>query len=124
MSLLYETESFAINGAAMEVHTTLGSGFLEAVYQQALEVELTDRGIPFVAQPQLSVRYKDRQLSAVYIPDFVCYDKIIVEIKAVKELTQVETAQILNYLKATGFRLGFLYNFGSSGKLERKRFAK
>ena len=115
-------ESYAIVGAAIEVHRELGPGFLEAVYQEAMEIELASRGIPFVAQAQIRVRYKERTLARDYMADLVCYDQIIVEIKALSRLSGKEEAQTINYLKATGFRLGILLNFGSHGKLEWKRF--
>lgn len=105
----------------MEVHSELGNGFLEAVYQEALSIELEDRGIPFRSQPKLELQYKKRQLEKTYCPDFVCYDRIIVEIKALKKLTGCEEAQVINYLKATRKRVGLLMNFGSWGKLEWKR---
>ena len=119
--LLYREEVYAIIGAAIEVHKVLGSGFLEAVYQEALELELASRGIPFHAQKELRIRYKQQYLSKTYIADFVVFDKIIVEIKALDQLSPREQAQLLNYLKATGFAVGVLINFGSIGKLEWKR---
>ncbi len=118
--LLLKDEVYAIVGAAMEVSNVLGSGFLEAVYQEALHIELTARNIPFVAQHAVNISYKGRILRATYIPDFICYDQVIVEIKALKALTSVEEAQLLNYLKATGKPVGVLINFGAP-KLEWKR---
>lgn len=114
-------ESYAIVGAAIEVHRELGPGFLEAVYQEAMEIELVSRGILFVAQARIRVRYKEHTLTRDYLADLVCYDQIIVEIKALSRLSGKEEAQTINYLKATGFRLGILLNFGSHGKLEWKR---
>lgn len=114
-------ESYAIVGAAIEVHRELGPGFLEAVYQEAMEIELASRGIPFVAQTRIRVRYKERTLNRDYVADLVCYDQVIVEIKALSRLSGKEEAQTINYLKATGLRLGILLNFGSHGKLEWKR---
>ena len=122
--LLYKDEVFAIAGAAIEVHKELGPGFLEAVYQEAMEIELADRNIPFVAQKPLKIRYKGKALKKDYCADIICYDKIIVELKAMERLTSHEESQILNYLKATGYRLGLLINFGSSQKLEWKRYIK
>ena len=122
--LLYKTEVFEIIGAAIEVHQELGHGFLEAVYREAVQIELTQRNIPFEAQRSLRIRYKDQILKKEYIADFICYGKIITEIKALDELSGKEEAQILNYLKATGLRVGLLINFGSHGKLEWKRFIK
>lgn len=122
--LLYKEEVFEIIGAAIEVHKELGPGFLEAVYQEALEIELGSRNIPFQAQKCVEIFYKNRTLNKEYIADFICYDKIIVEIKALEKLSGKEEAQILNYLKATRLRVGLLINFGSHGKLEWKRFIR
>jgi GxxExxY protein len=122
--LLFKDEVYTIYGAAIEVHKELGAGFLEAVYQEALEIELQIRGIPFESQKSLPILYKGRLLKREYIADVVCYGKIIVELKSIKELSEKEEAQTLNYLKATGLRLGLLINFGSHGQLERKRLVK
>jgi len=122
--LLYKAEVFEIIGAAIEVHKELGHGFLEAVYQEAIQIEMTQRNIPFDAQKSLRIRYKDQTLKKEYSADFICYGKIITEIKALDGLSGKEEAQILNYLKATGLRVGLLINFGSVGKLEWKRFIK
>jgi GxxExxY protein len=102
----------------------MGEGFLEAIYQEALEIELAERKIPFVPQKSLPVFYKKRRLEKEYVADLICYDKIIVELKALDRLTKKEESQILNYLKATGLRVGLLINFGSSGKLEWSRFVR
>ena len=120
--LLYKEEVYAIVGAAIEVHRELGSGFLEAVYQEALEIEMQERGIPHHPQKELRVFYKSRLLKKFYVTDFSCYDCIMVEIKAEKCLTTLDEAQLLNQLKATKFRVGVLINFGSHGKLEWKRY--
>lgn len=120
--LIYKDEVFAIIGAAMEVHRTLGHGFLEPVYQEAMEIESSERKIPFVSQQVLQIRYKDRVLKKEYIADMVCFEKIIVEFKALDKLTGREESQVINYLKATGYRVGVLINFGSHPKLEWKRF--
>ena len=96
----------------MTVHSELGCGFLEKVYQEALEREFTDKGIPFKREVNLKIYYKGNPLQQDYIADFVCYDKIIVELKAVSELTDVHFAQVLNYLTATDLDLGLLVNFG------------
>jgi len=120
--LISKDEVYAIVGAAMEVSNELGSGFLEAVYQEALQIELEERKIPFAAQVPIQISYKGRRLAKEYIPDFICYGHIIMEIKALKQLTSVEEAQLLNYLKATGKPVGVLLNFGSP-KLEWKRMA-
>jgi len=122
MDLILKGEVFAIVGAAIEVHKQLGNGFLEAVYQEAMELELSERGIPFERQKALVIHYKNRKLEKEYIADLVCFKQIIVELKAIQRLTDNETAQLLNYLKATKCRVGVLINFGSSGKLEWKRF--
>jgi GxxExxY protein len=104
--------TYAIIGAAMEVHRELGCGFLEAVYQEAIAVELTAREVPFRKEVMLPVYYKEHQLPTGYRADFVCYGKIIVELKALAKLTTVDDAQLLNYLKATGFESGLIINFG------------
>jgi GxxExxY protein len=121
-ALLYRKEVYEIVGAAIEVHKELGHGFLEPVYQKALEIELSMQKILFEPQKRLKIFYKGIDLDKDYIPDFVCFDKIIVEIKALDRLTSKETSQLLNYLKATGLRVGLLINFGSKGKLEWERF--
>ncbi len=118
--LVYKTESYKIIGAAMEVHRQLGNGFLEAVYQEALAIELELRDIPFVREQKLEVKYKGRLLSTFYVADFVCYDTIIVEIKALSELSGIHESQVINYLNTTGMKLGLLINFGSES-LEYKR---
>ena len=122
--LILKEEVYAIVGAAIEVHRELGPGFLEAIYQEAMEIELSTRGIPFDAQKPIQVRYKGQILNKQYVADLVCFDLIIVELKALNRLSGNEQAQILNYLKATGFKVGVLINFGSHGKLEWKRFVK
>ena|ERR1039458_6932085 len=116
--LLYKTEVFEIIGAAIEVHKELGHGFLEAVYQEAIQIEMARREIPFDSQKSLRIRYKDQILKKEHVADFICYGKIIIKLKALDELSGKDEAQILNYLKATGFRVGLLVNFGSVGKLE------
>ena len=115
-------EVYAIVGAAIEVHKELGVGFLEAVYQEAIELELYERRIPFEAQKALKVKYKEKQLAKTYVADLICYDQIIVELKALDRLSGTEEAQVINYLKATGIPVGLLINFGSHGKLQWKRF--
>lgn len=121
-NLLYRDEVFEIVGAAIEVHRELGDGFLEPVYQESLQIELTHRNTPFEAQKRLQLFYKETALKKEYIPDFICFDKIVVEIKALDRLSSIETSQILNYLKATKMRVGLLINCGSVGKLEWKRY--
>ncbi|MBP9022435.1 MAG: GxxExxY protein [Spirochaetes bacterium] len=120
--LLFKDEVFRIIGAAIEVSKELSSGYLEAVYQEALEIEFIDNKIPFESQKRLEIHYKNRILEKKYIADFVCYGKIIVEIKAIKSITSIEEAQLLNYLKITGLPLGLIINFGGN-KMEWKRFA-
>lgn len=121
--MLYPDESYRIMGACFEVHNRKGCGFLEPVYQECLEIELDHQKIPFVAQPELRLTYRDRVLQQTYKPDFICYDKILVEIKAVDQLTAKHEAQVINYLNATGYELGILVNFGTHPKLEYKRLA-
>jgi GxxExxY protein len=120
--LIYKDEVFAIVGAAIEVHRVLGSGFLEAVYQEAMEIEAAVRKIPFVSQQIIQIQYKQHTLKKEYIADMVCFEKIIVEFKALDKLTGREESQVINYLKATGYKVGVLINFGSHPKLEWKRF--
>jgi len=148
VELLLKEEVYAVVGAAIEVHRELGSGFLEPVYQEAMEIEMTSRAIPFHAQKALNIRYKDRVLvknvshnprmppfrkrvftgygisSEQYMPDLICCDQIIVELKALSHLSGAEESLWLNYLKASGLRVGLLINFGSHGKLEWKRYVR
>lgn len=119
--ILFSEESYAITGACIEVYREKGCGFLEAVYQECVEIELELQGVPFVAQKPLALDYKGRPLKNRYEPDFVCYEKIILELKAVKEITDDHRAQVQNYLKATQFQLGLLVNFGHYPKLEVER---
>jgi len=121
--LLLKDEVFAIVGAAIDVHRVLGSGFLEAVYQEALELELAERSIPFVSQSPLSINYKTHVLQSRYIVDLVCYGSVLVELKALDRLTSREESQTLNYLKASqGMRVALLINFGATRTLEWKRY--
>ena len=103
MSLIYPNESYAIRGAAMRVYNVLGSGFLEAVYQEALELELDRRNIPYEKEKELEIYYDGIKLGKKYIADFVCYDKIILELKAVKELDDSHRSQLYNYLKVSNY---------------------
>lgn len=121
--MLFKQESYDIQGAVFEVYREMGCGFLEAVYQECLEKELCKRSIPFQPQVELQLNYKGEMLNQTYKPDFISYDKIIVEIKAVKELAPEHKAQLLNYLKATGLELGLLVNFGNYPKTEIIRIA-
>ena len=109
--IIYSDESRKIIGAIFEVHKRLGVGLMEKVYQEALAIELKYRDIPFEREKRYDVYYREQKLDAQYIADFVCYDKIIVELKAVSELTDVHKAQVRNYLTITGYRLGLLINF-------------
>jgi GxxExxY protein len=119
--LIYQEETFAILGAVFEVYREMGSGFLEAVYQECLEKELRRQNIPFVAHKELRLVYKGEILQQTYKPDFICYDKIIIELKAVKEISPEHKAQLLNYLKATNLELGLLINFGSYPRVQIER---
>jgi len=121
--VLFPDECYAIQGTIFDVYKEMGCGFLEAVYQECLEKEFAKRIIPFRPQVELQLNYKGEPLKQTYKPDFICYDKIIVEIKAVKELGAEHKAQLLNYLKATGLELGLLVNFGSHPKTEIIRIA-
>ena len=108
----YKVETYNIRGAIFAVHNELGNGFLERVYQDALELEFQERGIPYEREKNIQVMYKGKPLGEPYRADFVCYDKIIVELKAVEKLQGIHRAQVVNYLKATGMKIGLLVNFG------------
>lgn len=123
MDLIFEDETYAIRGALYEVYKTLGSGFLEGVYQEALELELAERGIPYKSQPEISITYKGAQLRQTYRADVICFDNIIIESKAVKQLLPEHGAQLQNYLRATGMKLGLLVNFGHYPGVDIKRIA-
>lgn len=122
--LLFEDECYHIRGALFEVRKELGPGFLEGVYPEALPYEFLDRRIPFLEQVELPVHYKHRKLLQVYKADFICFEKIIIELKAVNQLIPEHTAQLMNYLKATGLHLGLLVNFCSPEKLDIRRIVK
>ncbi|MBF0555865.1 MAG: GxxExxY protein [Nitrospirae bacterium] len=122
--LLLKEEVYAIVGASIEVHRELGPDFLEAVYQEALELELQEHGIAFEAQKPLRISYKGKILNKEYVADLVCYGQIIVESKAPGRLSGNEEAKVINYLKATGLKVGLIINFGGHGKLEWKRLVK
>ena len=121
MNFIHQEESYAIMGACFEVYREKGPGFLEAVYQECLEIEFCNREIPFRSHPALIILYKGRRLSSKYTPDFICYDKIIIELKAVSALTDEHRAQVHNYLRGTGFKLGLLVNFSHCPKLAYER---
>jgi len=121
---LFKDESYALRGAIFDVYREMGCGFLEAVYQECLEKELQRKSIPFISQPELKLFYKNEPLNQIYKPDLICYEKIIVELKAVRELCDEHRAQLHNYLKATGLQLGFLVNFGHYPKASIERVAK
>ncbi len=119
--LLYADESFQIQGAVFEVYREMGAGFLEAVYQERLAREFAARAIPFRASPLLALTYKGEPLRRTYAPDFVCYEAVIVELKAIREIAPEHRAQVLNYLRATGLRLGHLVDFGCAPKARVER---
>ena len=119
--LIYSDLTYEINGAAFHVYNKLGHGFLETVYQEALEIEFQRRNIPYEREKELRITYDGVELKQTYKADFVCYEKIIVELKAVNALEDVHRSQVYNYLHATGYKLGLLYNFGCSGGLEKER---
>jgi GxxExxY protein len=121
LNVVYREESYEIMGACFEVYKEKGDGFVEPVYQECLEYELGDRGVPFQAQVGLQLTYKGRPLKQKYIPDFVCFGKIILELKAVTALLDEHRAQLQNYLRATGMKLGLLVNFSHYPKLEYER---
>ncbi len=120
--ILFKEESYRITGACFEVYNHMGSGFLEAVYQECLAIEFAAQNIPNVEHPIIQLKYKTHALKKIYVPDFLCYDEILIEIKATKQLENDDRAQIINYLKATDLQLGLLVNFGHYPKLETERF--
>ena len=120
MEYLFQNETFLIRKCMMNVFNELGNGFLEKVYQEALAIEFQNNGIPFEREAKIPVYYKNVKLQQEYIADFICYDNIIVEVKAISELTGSHKAQVINYLKATNLQVGLLVNFGASKiKVER-----
>ena len=119
--LFYKEESYKIIGAAFKVYNNLGYGFLESVYQEALEIEFQRQCIPYEREKLLKIRYEGVELKQTYKADFVCYGGIIVELKAVRTLDDTHRAQVYNYLHATGYKLGLLLNFGSQYELENQR---
>ena len=119
--IIHKEESYKIVGAAFKVYNNLGHGFLEAVYQEALEIELQRQGIPYEREKVLKIQYDGVELKQTYKADFVCFGKIIVELKAVSTLDDAHRSQVYNYLHATGHQLGLLLNFGCPDKLEYER---
>ena len=122
--LIFKDECYAIIGACFEVYKDKGCGFYEPLYQECLAIEFEHCGIPAIAQPGLSLEYRGRILNQKYFPDFICYDKIILELKAVTQLADEHRAQVLNYLKAGRFELGLLINFGHYPGLQYERIVK
>lgn len=122
--LIYKDESYKIVGACFEVYKLKGIGYTEAVYQECLAYEFELQRIPFVSQPTLELEYKGKILEQTFKPDFICYGKIVLELKALEKLVDPHRAQVLNYLNATGFELGLLVNFGHFPKLEYERLVK
>ena len=119
--IIYPKESYEITRSIYDVYNTLGSGFLESVYHEALEYELSRRNIPFNSKPEIKIHYRDIILQHTFIPDIVCYGKIILELKSVSQLMDAHIAQIMNYLKASGMKLGMLVNFGENNGVVIKR---
>jgi GxxExxY protein len=120
--LLLKDEVYAIVGAAMEVHNQLGAGFAEAVYQESLAIEFGLRGVPFEPQRRLKIAYKGVPLQCEYVADFLCFGSVVVEIKAIRELSKSDEAQVINYLRATELRVGVVINFGDPARLDWHRF--
>ena len=121
-SLICADETYNIIGACFEVYKRKGCGFLEPVYQECLGIELTAQNIPYEPQKELFLEYRGQRLKSTYKPDFICFDKIVVEIKAVSNLIDEHRTQLLNYLHATGLKVGLLVNFGHFPKIEHERF--
>ena len=119
--IVFKEESYKVVGAAFKVYNALGHGFLEAVYQEALEIEIQRQGIPYEREKELKIQYDGVELKQTYKADFVCFGKIIVELKAVNALDDAHRSQVYNYLHATGYKLGLLLNFGNSDELEKER---
>jgi GxxExxY protein len=122
--IIYRNESYAIIGACFEVYNSKGCGFLEPVYHECLAIEFEHQRIPAISKPSLTLSYRERTLLQTYEPDFICFGKIILELKTASALADEHRAQLLNYLHATGFELGLLVNFGQYPRLEYERIAK
>ena len=123
MKIIHREESYAVMGACFEVYKEKGCGFLESVYQECLALEFELRNVPFSSQPALHLRYKGIPLKHEYVPDFICFDRIVMELKAVSRLADEHRAQLHNYLRATGHHLGLLINFGHYPKVQYERIA-
>ena len=119
--MLFADETFLVRRAVFEVSRQMGTGFLEAVYQECLAIEFAAQGVPFEASPMLALAYKGQPLTQSYRPDFVCFSRIIVELKATREIAPEHRAQVLNYLKATGLKVGLIVNFGCAPKARVER---
>ena len=119
--LVLKDEVYKIVGAAFDVHNELRSGFLESAYQEAMEIELAVRGIPFQSQVPLRIRYKDQILKKGFVADLVCFSSVLVELKAIERTSEADEAQVLNYLRCTGLRVGLLINFGDPARLDWTR---
>jgi GxxExxY protein len=122
-NLLFADEVFRIQGAVFQVYRSMGAGFLEGVYQECLAIEFEERDIPFSALQPLPLEYRGRRLQQSYKADFVCFERIILELKSVREIAPEHRAQTINYLKATGLRLGLLVNFNATPRVKIERFA-
>jgi GxxExxY protein len=119
--LLFKDELYRVMGAALEVYNVLKSGFLESAYREAMELELEARGIPYQRQVPLRIRYKEHTLNKGFTADLICFNAVLVELKAIEKTTETDEAQVLNYLRCTGLRVGLLINFGDPGRLDWKR---
>ena len=118
---IYHNESYTILGAAMDVYNELGPGFLEIIYHDALKIEFETYGIPFESERGLAVYYRGTKLPHTYVADLICYERILLELKAVKDIHEIHVAQVMNYLKVTGLALGYVLNFGNTAKLQWQR---
>lgn len=121
-SLIFQSQSFRIRNACFEVYKEKDCGFTEPVYQECLETEMSLQDLPYDAQRRIPLVYKGKKLRTTFVPDLICFDKIIVELKAVSKLSDEHRSQVINYLKATGYQLGLLVNFGANGGIEIERF--
>ena len=119
--IIYKDESYKIKGCIFEVYSEIGNGFLEAVYQECLEIELAKQNIPYKSQVDININYKGNLLSKYFKADIICYNKVLIELKSVKKLEAIHRAQVINYLKATSFKLGLLVNFSSYPKVTIER---